>query len=115
MNETTQNFWKAFEQLADQSPVIFYRLYYDSRGFPLFYSMENLPGNYVDIDAETFARSSPHVKVVNGKIISTQNSAVTKKLVPSSSGTSCHPCDICVIVDQEQPNIKWERKTYESY
>lgn len=115
MNDTTKNFWEAFAQPVDPTPVIFYRLYHNEQGFPLFYSMEDLPGNYIDIDAETFAQSSPHVRVVNGKLISTQILEVTKKLIPGNTGTTCHPQDICVIVEQEQTNIKWERKTYESH
>lgn len=96
------------------SAPIFYRLYYNDHGEPLFYSMEDLPGNYIDIDAALYTRSPRNVKVKDGKIYETASS-VPKKLVPGSSGTACDPYDVCVIVDDDRPNTKWRLKTYESY
>ena len=53
MSEMTEaEFWAA---LAPQEIVaVTYRLYYDDLGYPLFYSMEDLPGKYIDIDQTTY-------------------------------------------------------------
>jgi hypothetical protein len=112
-NETTDNFWAAFAETPDIKPLkIFYRLYYDDHGNPLFYSMEDLPGNYIDIDAKTYAESASRVRVVNGQILKNVAPASTK-LVPSDLGMACDPRDICVIVNEAQPNTKWNLNTYE--
>jgi hypothetical protein len=112
-NETTDNFWVAFAASPDIKPLkIFYRLYYDDHGNPLFYSMEDLPGNYIDIDAKTYAESASRVRVINGQIL--KNVAPTStKLIPGNQGISCDSRDICVIVDETQPNTKWNLNTYE--
>jgi hypothetical protein len=112
-NETTDNFWAAFGQVPDLVPVkIFYRLYYNDRGCPLFYSMEDIPGNYIDIDQEIYAESPSQVRVVNGQLIRITSSATTK-LVPGVTGTACDSRDVCVIVSETQPHTKWNLKTYE--
>jgi hypothetical protein len=75
--------------------------------------MEDLPGNYIDIDQETFARASSRVRVQNGQIVSTATHRVSQKLVPSDLGTACDTRDICVVVDTEYSHTKWTIKTYE--
>jgi hypothetical protein len=106
MNE--QEFWAALVPLpAPPDPV--YRLYYDDLGCPLFYSMEELLGNYIEIDHKTYQTSPPHVRVVDGKLIILETSIVYK-LKPGDSGTPCDPRDICVVVDNAQPHTKWSLK-----
>jgi hypothetical protein len=110
MTDTTDNFWAAFGQPSeDPPPLVFYRLYHDGQGYPLFYSMEDLPGNYIEIDQETYARSSSKVRVVDGKL-KKNNVVATAKLTPSTTGTACHPADICIVVPVNQPHIKWSFK-----
>lgn len=84
---------------------LFYRLYYNEQGIPLFYSMEDLPGTYIEIDSETFARSPSNVRVVKGRLVEKQWHAAPK-LQPSDRGTACHPWDVAVVVDHE-PCTKW--------
>ena len=114
MNDTTENFWKAWAEPVPEPAPVFFRLYYDDKGRPLSYSMEDLPGNYIDIDAETYARSSSRVCVVNGKLIHITPKKVVTKLVPGIKGTPCLPANISIVVDKQQPHIKWSLKTNES-
>ena len=92
---------------------VYWRLYYDADGLPTNYSMEELPGNYIEIDAETFSRGALDVRVINGKI-----KKVTKiwsqKIVPGTSGTPCHPNNVAVVVSTEQPHTKWSKRIYET-
>ena len=90
-----------------------WRLYYDAEGRPITYSMEALPGNYIEIDAETYSRAPVNVRVVDGKLRYIRHTW-SQKLVPSESGTACHSCDVSIVVDQE-PLQRWSRKLYESY
>ena len=56
------------QQSAVHSPPE-YRLYYDDEGFPLFYSVEQLPGNYIVVDQATYLSGPKHIKVVDGKLV----------------------------------------------
>lgn len=117
---TTDNFWAAFAAWEPEPPKpVFYRLYYTDSGNLLFYSMEDLPGNYIEIDQETFARGSLHVRVQDGKIIALPRRQITK-LVPVAAdvdGVACDPQNVAVVVDATQPLVsytKWSLKTYET-
>lgn len=110
MNETTENFWKVWNNLEPwQPPQVFWRLYYDEQGAPLFYSMEDRPGNYIDVTPEQYSRASMQVRVVNGKLqqLSTKR---TKKLMPSTTGTPCHPRDVAVVVASDREHQCWRMK-----
>lgn len=111
---TEEEFWAI---LYDIPPVIppTYRLYYNDQGEPLFYSMEDQPGNYIEIDQETFARSPSHVRVKNGKLIHVSLKNTVKKLVPGNVGTACDHRDVCIVVDDSDlPNTKWSLKSNET-
>jgi hypothetical protein len=111
MNDTTQNFLDVFSNLEPwQPPVVFWRLYYDDAGYPLFYSMEDKPGNYINVTPEAFARSSMRVRVRDGKLIELNTNPVKKK-VPADSGTPCHPQDVSIVVATSESHQYWRLKT----
>ena len=109
---TPEEFWKILHDIPEEILTI-RRLYYGDSGEPLFYATENLPGNYIDLDQETFDRASSKVRVKDGQIFSTATHQISKKLVPSLSGVACDPGDICVVVNTDQPHTKWTIKNYE--
>lgn len=96
-----------------QPQPVSWRLYYDDQGRPITYSMEDLPGNYIEIDAATFARGPLNVRVVNGELRYIKHTW-SQKLVPSNVGTACYPEDVSIVVDRG-PRQHWSRKLYESY
>lgn len=106
---TPEEFWSILNQAPEPQPV-FWRLYYNDRGDPVCYSMEHLPGNYIEVDAETFALAPFNVRVVNNTLkyitVSTAN-----KLVHSDSGTLCHPQNIAVVVEQD--GTYWSKQTHD--
>ena len=110
---TPEELIKLFQALPEPSPV-FYRLYHDKNGNPLFYSMADEPGTYIDIDQATYVKNSMRVKVVDSQLIEV-TWKVTNKLVPNGVGVACDPCDVAVVVDFSKPNPKWSNKTYESH
>ncbi len=110
---TEQEFWDILFDVPETKPV-FFRLYHDSTGVPLFYSMEDLPGTYIEIDADTYARSSMTVRVRDSKIVQI-SCRPTNKLVPGTTGTTgtnCHIKDVAVISSSSDA-VKWTKRTYE--
>jgi hypothetical protein len=102
MNE--EEFWAPFQ--SAKSTTILYRLYYDEQGAPLFFSQEDLPGNYIDITREEYIDPPKYFRVVDGKIVLIETSIV-KRLYPDENGTPCHPADVSIVVQDSEPNIKW--------
>ena len=109
MNETTENFWAAWALPVDPPKPAFYRLYYDNLGNFLFYSMEDVPGNYIEIDQATFAAGSPRIRIVNGQIHHIKTNTITK-LVPSAQGQACDYRDVAVISNDKNAQY-WELKS----
>lgn len=108
MSEMTEaEFWAA---LAPQEVIaVTYRLYHDDLGYPLFYSMEDLPGKYIDIDQTTYTNPPTHARVIDGKLVITYRPSVVK-LRPGELGTPCHPINVSIVVNENEPNIKWSLK-----
>ena len=102
--------WQSQTSAAPAEPE--YRLYYDDEGFPLFFSMESIPGNYIVVDRDTYHNGPKHIRVVNGKIVVYQIT-FAKKLVPSATGVACAVNDVCVVVAQDQPHQAWCLKRQE--
>ena len=113
MDENTQNFLEFWNTYSWPEPKpVFFRLYHDDAGHPLCYSMEDLPGKYIEITAEQYAESSGRVIVKNGKLVK-QYQTTTSKLVLAQHGIPCHLQDVTIVVDSE-PNQKWNLKTYDN-
>ena len=110
---TPDEFWAILHAMPEPKPV-FYRLYYNIDGTPIHYTMEDLPGTYIEVDPETFAIASMNIRVQDGKLIWLANKTTTKKLVPSNTGTPCYPNNVAIVVPESQPHQKWKLKTYET-
>ena len=109
---TPEEFWAILHAPVEVTPI-FYRLYYNDDGTIICYSMEDLPGNYIEIDAETYHKTPANVRIINGKLKEIKLTGLVKKLVPGDFGISCDTRDICVVTDS-QPNTKWSLKTNEA-
>ena len=105
-----EEFWAILRAMPEPRPV-FFRLYYDAEGRPITYSMEDLPGTYIEIDAETYARAPLNVRVRNAQLVEIKS--ITQKLVPADTGTPCHPDNVAIVVPESEPHQRWSMKTHE--
>jgi len=104
---TESEFWAILHDLPEPKPV-FHRLYYGNDGAPIMYSMEDGPGNYIDVDPQTYAIAPFNVRVVDNKLTYIRPKTAIKKLQPIGiDGIACDPRDVCVVVDSEQLHTKW--------
>ena len=115
MSEITFNeFWSILHNSAEAKPVSF-RLYYTDTGKPVIYSMEKLPGNYIEVDPVTYAIAPFNIRVVDNKIVYIKPVVTVKKLRPTSNnGIACDPRDVCIVVTTDQAHTKWSLKTNET-
>jgi hypothetical protein len=104
MNE--EEFWTILQAIPEPKPI-FYRLYYNNTGAPIIYSMEALLGNYIEVDQSTYVLAPFNVKVIDGKLVYIKSVVTVKKLQPSNVGTACDPQDVCIVVNTDQPHVKW--------
>jgi hypothetical protein len=109
MNQSELNLLQALSEFKWPDPKpIFYRLYYRDDGTPICYSMEDMPGNYIELDAATYSRSPGNVRVIDGKLKEFQPKGMVTKLKPNAiNGTPCSPVDVAIVVEQTQPHTKW--------
>ena len=107
--ETTDNFWKVFNGFHwPEARPVFYRCYYHDDGTPDFYTMEDLPGQWIEVTKEIYLMSPHHARVIDGKLKIFEPKKFISKLKPNQlHGTRCDPRDICVISDSTD-NIKWK-------
>lgn len=113
MTDTPEEYvivWQAPEIIAPE-----FRLYYDEKGYLICYTCEKLEGNYIVIDALTFAESRPDIRVADGRLVKASTGAVVSKLhadtAPEPEGTLCEIEDISIIT--ETNGKYWKLKTYE--
>ena len=90
-------------------PKYFYRLYHDDNGIPLFYSMEEFPYKYIEVDRDTLNRAPMYVRVVDGKVKYLKTSTILR-LYPGEEGTPCHPNNVSIVVDPQEPHTRWTLK-----
>lgn len=100
-----------------------YRLYYDDKGYVLFYTCakpgdppDPPDGKFLIIDSATYAAGRPDIRVVEGKITTVSTSTVVSKLMPSEvEGKICAEEDISIVVDNTyKGNVtKWKLTIYE--
>ena len=112
-DDTTQNFWSVIGSFQWPDPeAVTYRLYHDDQGRPMFYSMEALPGTYIEVDQPTYIRGSHQVRVKNGKLIVLEPRVQVSRLVTDpDSGMPCDIRDVCVVVGIDQAHQKWKKIT----
>ena len=104
----------AIHQSLPEPQALIYRLYHDESGMPLFYSMEDLPGTYIELDQETYARGASLIRVRDGKIVELTWKTTSRLEPHDHQGTPCHPNDVAVVVDQDLPHQQWNKQTYET-
>jgi len=111
-NITVDELCALLHSMPEPKPV-FYRLYYNDMGEPVIYSMEELPGNYIEVDPETYARAPTNIQVVDKKIVYIKPVSIITKLEPGATGTPCSPHDVCVVVVETAQHVKWNKVTNE--
>lgn len=117
--ENEQEFYllllEKISQLKFEPPE--FRLYYDDTGSVICYTGDkSITGNYIVIDAQTFAEARPDVKVIDGKISKAATKSVVCKLMPNDNdGVECHWEDVSIVVDNEYigQKQKWKLNIYE--
>lgn len=98
---------------AEPQPI-FYRLYHDAQGMPLFYSMEDHPGTYIEITQEQYLRNASNVRVRNGQIVELTWQTTARLEISDTQGTPCDPSDVAVVVSTDRPHQLWNKVTYET-
>lgn len=98
-----------YQNLPKPVPVT-YRLYYDDQGRPIVYSMEQLPGNYIEICREDYVTGSHAVRVVKGRLVHL-GLKTSEKLIPSDSGTPCYPTDVSIV--DSRSTAYWSKHFYD--
>lgn len=89
-----------------------FRLYYDEDGHVLYYSMEDLPGNYIVVSRHTFEEHRFDIRVRDGKIIKHKHPASWKLAPAESASYACHANDVTLIVGEDYENKQyWKVKT----
>jgi len=108
---TEQEFWDIMAAIPEPQPLT-YRLYHDDQGLLLFYSMDRVPGNYIEITAKQFHAGATNVRVKDGQLV-TVKFTTTTVLDHSDHGVPCHPDNVAIVVTTEQEHQCWSKRTYE--
>jgi hypothetical protein len=73
------------------------KLYYNEDSKPLQYTIEDLPGNYIEITALEFASARYDVIVKDGKLTYPEYKTFQKLTPTSDKGTKCYKDDVSII------------------
>jgi len=90
-----------------------FRLYYDDKGNVICYSCEKLEGQYIVIDALTYAIARPDIRIIDEKISTVAPNSVVYKLMPADEGKACASEDISIISDGSIDTTNWKLRIYE--
>ena len=94
-----------------------FRLYYDDTGAVICYTGDkSIIGNYIVIDAQTFAAARPDVRVIDGRISTASPKSVVYKVMPNiDEGVACVVEDVSIIADSlyKGKTKKWKLNIYE--
>jgi hypothetical protein len=114
-NETTENFLKVMSEFEwPVSLPVSYRLYYNDDGTLKCYTMEDLPGKYIEIDREDYILHRSNVRIVDEKLIIIAPIQIIQKLqIDLHNGTPCDPRDVCIVTDTVLSHKKWKLITNE--
>jgi hypothetical protein len=97
--------------IANNPPAeLKFRLYYDAEGNPITYASEDLPGDYLVVDQDTYAQGRYDIKIIDGEIVPLKDFVYYNKMIPSDSGTACHS-DNALLIDAASTAF-WSTKTY---
>jgi hypothetical protein len=91
-----------------------FKLYYNSDGSVNQYSMEDLPGDHIEIDADTFHACRYDVKIVKNKIISLSQTVISKYYQTDTAAentVATDPWDILLLVSTDEPHILWDYRS----
>lgn len=104
------NFWQAKDKHKVISKVVKEnRLYYNDAGQVVAYSQEELDGDYIIVDQQTFNERRTDILVQNGKVVRLNFITQFRKLVPDNEGVETLAEDV-TIVDKGQ---FWKLKYYD--
>ena len=87
-----------------------FRLYYDTEGNPVTYASEDLPGDYLVVDQHIYAQGRYDIRIIDGEIVPLKDFVYYNKMIPSDSGTACHPNNALII--EPESTACWSTKTY---
>lgn len=97
--------------IANNQPAeLEFRLYYDAEGNPITYASEELPGDYLVVDKETYAQGRYDIRIIDGEIVPLRDFVYYNKMIPSVSGTACH-LDNALLIEAASTAF-WSKKTY---
>lgn len=107
MDDNTRIFLEFFKNYKwPEFHPISYRLYHDDQGLPLFYSTEDLSGQWIEISHQDYEMRDEKVRVVDGKLKHLP-AAAAKRMYVADFGVACHPEDITIVVTDDQPHQCW--------
>lgn len=111
--DNNEEFLKALAAFRPVVPkAIEYRVYYDpATGQIQSYTNDDLPGDFIVVDRDTFAKHRFDCVIKNGQLVPYRPPVA--KLTPAADGTACHASDVAIIAGPGNPITNWKMKTYE--
>lgn len=94
-----------------------FRLYYDETGKALFYTCEKPEGNFIIVDAQTYAEGRLDLQISDGVATRINKVTALSRLIKDVNGTRCAYEDVTLIADSdyEGKTNNWYYKNVENY